>query len=415
VLKLTGRGKRSALLDTEGPSDFCRLETVDIPHPILEDTVGTDSVDADRDASFLRGKERVPVRRRSRSRFAWKGRWLQVAMGSLSLLALGAVFAAVWQIKRVVERDPRLVLASRRDIQVTGNRVVSARQASAFFAPDIGRSIFHVPLARRRAQLEGIPWVRSATVMRVWPDRLRVAIVERTPIAFARVGNSVRLVDADGVLLDLPNAVAQKYSFPVITGIYPSDPASSRAARMQMYREFLHALDAGGEPVSATVSEVDLSDPEDIRAVFTGGARNPTVHLGDTEYLARYRAYRKHLSEWLQEYPQLRSVDMRYGRQIVLDTGTQPNADSASATNAGSPLAGLASGNQGNKSKSVGDSAAAGPTAPSRAEHVPVGAARKTGAHRRHSRVRHGRRTHRNLPAHGNAVRGTGARAGSSA
>ncbi|MGH9617524.1 MAG: hypothetical protein ACRD28_12350, partial [Acidobacteriaceae bacterium] len=35
-----------------------------------------------------------------------------------------------------------------------------------------------------------------------------------------------------------------------------------------------------------------------------------------------YQAYQAHLSEWLQQYPHLRSVDMRYGRQVVLDTGS---------------------------------------------------------------------------------------------
>ncbi len=95
-----------------------------------------------------------------------------------------------------------------------------------------------------------------------------------------------------------------------------------------MYRQFIHALDAGGENVSAMLSEVDLSDPEDVRAVFEGGAHPPLVHFGVSDFLPRYRAYRAHLAEWVQQYPKLRSVDMRYGRQVVLDTGVQPSAAS---------------------------------------------------------------------------------------
>jgi len=53
---------------------------------------------------------------------------------------------------------------------------------------DIGRNIFFVPLAQRQQQLEQIPWVESASVMRFVPNRLRIEIHERTPVAFARIG-----------------------------------------------------------------------------------------------------------------------------------------------------------------------------------------------------------------------------------
>jgi len=140
----------------------------------------------------------------------------------------------------------------------------------------------------------------------------------------------VRLVDDEGVLLDLPNAAAQHYSFPVLDGISAADPLSIRAARIEMYRQFVQALDAQGGHVSATLSEVDLSDPEDMRAIFLGGAHQPLVHFGDSDFLPRYQAFQAHLAGWLQQYPQLRSVDMRYGKQVVLDTGTVPTGPTPS-------------------------------------------------------------------------------------
>ena len=68
---------------------------------------------------------------------------------------------------------------------------------------DIGRNIFFVPLTQQKAQLEQIPWVESASVMRFVPNRLKVEIHERTPVAFARVGPRIDLDrcrrHADGV------------------------------------------------------------------------------------------------------------------------------------------------------------------------------------------------------------------------
>ena len=121
--------------------------------------------------------------------------------------------------------------------------------------------------------------MRSATVMRLWPNQIRVNLVERTPVAFALDGNTVRLVDDQGILLDLPDAASQHYSFPVLTGITSADPLPIRAARIAMYLQFIHALDAQGGRISSTLSQVDLSDPEDVRAIFLGAVRSASGAL----------------------------------------------------------------------------------------------------------------------------------------
>jgi hypothetical protein len=62
------------------------------------------------------------------------------------------------------------------------------------FAEDSGKSVFDIPLAERRRHLLAVDWVREASVMRVWPDRIRIDIVERVPVAFASlpIGGSAR-------------------------------------------------------------------------------------------------------------------------------------------------------------------------------------------------------------------------------
>ncbi len=56
------------------------------------------------------------------------------------------------------------------------------------FSADMGRSVVRVPLAERREALESLPWVEQAHVQRVLPNRIRVEITERTPVAFLRTG-----------------------------------------------------------------------------------------------------------------------------------------------------------------------------------------------------------------------------------
>jgi cell division protein FtsQ len=201
-----------------------------------------------------------------------------------------------------------------------GNSEVSRPELLAIFGEDIGRNIFFVPLEDRRKQMEALPWIAHATVMRLMPDQLRIAVTERTPVAFVHNGSRAGLVDGEGVLLDMPPKAAEKhYSFPVITGINESEPLSTRAARMKIYERFVHDLDATGEHVSSKLSEVDLSDPEDVRAVIADGDRSLLIHFGDENFLERYHGYQAHLAEWRQQYPRLAAVDARYDTQFVLE------------------------------------------------------------------------------------------------
>jgi len=184
---------------------------------------------------------------------------------------------------------------------------------------DIGRNIFFIPLAERKAQLEQIPWVESASVMRFVPNHLKIEIKERTPVAFARVGSRISLVDAGGVLMDLPATGKRKYSFPVILGASSGEPLSTRAARMKIYNEVVRELDSSGGRYSQDLSEVDLSDPDDVKVVANDPQGAVLVHLGSSNYLERYKVYVSHVQEWRQQFDKLESVDLRYDRQIIVN------------------------------------------------------------------------------------------------
>ncbi|MGA8739923.1 MAG: FtsQ-type POTRA domain-containing protein, partial [Terracidiphilus sp.] len=188
------------------------------------------------------------------------------------------------------------------------------------FGEDIGRNIFFVPLAERRKQLEQIPWIEHATVMRLLPDQIRISVVERKPIAFLRQGSQVGLVDANGVLLTEPPAMMAQhhYSFPVVTGIDDRDPIASRRVRMEVYQHLVSELDSNGQHLSDQISEIDLSDPEDARVLMPEQGADILAHFGADHFLERYQRYKVHIAEWRQQYPKLAEVDLRYEQQVVL-------------------------------------------------------------------------------------------------
>ena len=276
------------------------------------------------------GSEESPyVPKREMHGWTWRrlprttGGW--VLWGSAVFLALGLVASAAYTVRYYLLHDDRFVVTTSSDIQIVGNEHLTRAQVLSVFGADLERNIFKVPLADRRADLERLPWVQHATVMRLLPHEIRVSITERTPVAFVRQGPQIGLVDAGGVLLDMPEQSAgdPKYSFPVLTGLNADDPLSTRAARMEIYHRFMTELDAGspknGQKLTETLSEVDVSNPEDLKALIASDGTDVLVHFGDEDFLTRYSSFELHLPEWRQQYPKLASADMRYADQIVLE------------------------------------------------------------------------------------------------
>ena len=291
------------------------------PDGALDDARMLD-LDVEQESPFLRGQKRVSVRRGSLPKKAATGlTW--------GILALGVVFlsaAAIAALYHYGEHSWRFRVESSDDIEVAGLQNVTRYQIMEVMGGDIGRNIFFVPLTDRKAALEKIPWVESASVMRFVPNRLRIEIHERKPVAFARVGSKILLIDPVGTLMDLPAAGKKKYSFPVILGMNPGEPASTRAARMKIYNDLVSQLDAGGAHYSQDLSEVDLSDAEDVKVVASDPQGEVLVHLGSSNYLERYKVYVSHVREWRQQFDKLESVDLRYDRQIIVNPDLQGTA-----------------------------------------------------------------------------------------
>jgi cell division protein FtsQ len=270
-------------------------------------------LDAEKESPFLRAQKRVPARRgplpkKTATRLLW-------AIAAIVVAAICAIGAAA--LYRYGEQSWRFRLQSSDDIEMAGLTNVTRAQIMEVMGGDIGRNVFYISLDQRQKQLEQIPWMESASVMRFAPNRIRIQIQERTPVAFAQVGSKIQLIDSSGVLMDL--STKKKYSFPVIIGMNSGGPLSTRAPRMKIYNELVRQLDSGGAHYSQDLSEVDLSDPEDVKVTTNDPDGEVLVHLGSGNYLDRFKIYVAHLREWRQQFAKLESVDLRYDRQIVVN------------------------------------------------------------------------------------------------
>jgi cell division protein FtsQ len=287
-------------------------------HDLEMDDARLIDLDVDEESPFLRGQKRVSARRSSIPKKT-ANHLLWAAIAAMGMCCAGLLMAGLY---RYGEKSWRFRVNSSDDIEITGTANVTRAQIMEVMGADIGRNIFFVPLAQQKAQLEQIPWVAAASVMRFVPNQLEVEIQERTPVAFARVGPRIFLIDAGGTLMELPRM--HKYSFPVILGMNPGEPLSTRAPRMKAYDEMVRELDADGAHYSQELSEVDLTDLDDVKVRVNDPAGDVLVHLGSADYLNRYKIYVGHVKEWRQQFQKLESVDLRYDNQIIVNPDMPP-------------------------------------------------------------------------------------------
>jgi len=305
-------------------------------HDLEMDDARLVDLDVDEESPFLRAQKRVSARRSALPKKTANGLlWAAVAAGVVCMAGLAAA-----GLYHYGERSWRFRVESSDNIEVAGMQNVTKVQIMEVMGADIGRNIFFIPLAQQKAQLEQIPWVESASVMRFVPNRLRVEIHERIPVAFARVGPRMSLIDAGGTLMEL--TPKHKYSFPVILGMNPGEPLSTRAPRMKAYAEMVRELDAGGARYSQDLSEVDLSDLEDVKVRVNDPAGDVLVHLGSSDYLRRYKIYVTHAQGWRQQFQKLESVDLRYDNQIIVNPEIQRTAKQAALSPAAAKAAAAA-------------------------------------------------------------------------
>jgi cell division protein FtsQ len=87
------------------------------------------------------------------------------------------------------------------EISLTGHHNTLDSDIFSALDPEQSQSVVHFDVAKARARIEALPWIKMANVQRILPDQLRVEVVERSPAAVWLDGDREGLVDRTGRLL----------------------------------------------------------------------------------------------------------------------------------------------------------------------------------------------------------------------
>ncbi|MFZ0522689.1 MAG: FtsQ-type POTRA domain-containing protein [Candidatus Acidiferrales bacterium] len=292
---------------------------------------------ADEEPKYLRRQKPLEIKRRKFGKKAWKT-YLRVMFGTA--VAAGGVGVA-YMVGHFLLASQEMALIHPEQIQISQNHYVTPASVRELFRVDRGHSVLRIPLSERRRQIETLPWVEQASVLRALPNTIKVEITERTPIAFLRDGSDLALIDVHGVILDRP--LKGNFHFPVVTGMSSEMPIEDRELRMQLFASFAQQVEAARGGAMDQVSEVDLTEAKDLRATITGlqgggssvaNAANGNaagagewsnadapilIHFGDSDFEDKFLTVLKDVGRWRAEVGNVESVDLRFNGEAVVN------------------------------------------------------------------------------------------------
>jgi len=248
-----------------------------------------------------------------------------LAAGSAALAAALLLAAlAVW-----VARQPAFAL---RQVSVEGEVTrVGEPALRAALAPHLATTLFTVDLAASRAAVETVPWVRRAVVRRVWPDGLRVSLVEHRAVAlWAGDDGDDRLVNSHGEVFEANLGDVEDEPLPRFAG-----PEGSAERLLALHGRLAPVL----APLGVRVDALQLSERGSWRARLDSGA---TLELGRGEPpdeaaapLARAERFARTVAEVAAHYQRrLLHADLRHpdGYAVRFEGITTTAAAPAAAT-----------------------------------------------------------------------------------
>ncbi len=188
---------------------------------------------------------------------------------------------------------------------------VAAAEVAAVVAPEVTDGFFGADLGTIKQAVVALPWVRDASVRRVWPDALHITVYEQQPVA--RWGDEGLLNDAGELFL--PAASAQAGGLPQLEG-----PPRSSQQVMAQYRR----LEAQVAPLGLGIERLVMDPRRSLRLTLDNGITLVLGRRDAEQQIARFAQY------WpgviAARAAEIAEVDLRYPAGFAVKWQQMPAA-----------------------------------------------------------------------------------------
>lgn len=162
--------------------------------------------------------------------------------------AVIAVVAGCWMLY-----SSSLFSVSR--IEVEGTKNLSVDRVRALARVPARATLLRFPADAVGERVEADPWVASVTVTRLFPDGMRIRVVEREPVVMVDAGATFWLVDRTGMIIAQRSA-EQTGTYIVVRDVPGLDPKAGRRTASEPLLNAVNVLTGLSEAIVAQVKSV---------------------------------------------------------------------------------------------------------------------------------------------------------------
>ncbi|KTC66428.1 cell division protein FtsQ (plasmid) [Legionella adelaidensis] len=179
---------------------------------------------------------------------------------------------------------------------------ISRKQLEEILSNYTSSSFFTISTSQLKKDLNTLDWTESVDVERIWPDAIKITVVEKVPVA---VWNDA-LMTAEGGLFS-QGKTNQSYNLPRLNG-----PEQQQKDVLQIYQKLSKLLAIYG----LQAASLELRENQAWELILSNGIQ---IHLGKRDLEERLQRFCKAYPLVFADKPeQLGGVDLRYARGMAV-------------------------------------------------------------------------------------------------
>jgi cell division protein FtsQ len=241
-----------------------------------------------------------------------KQRIVQVIGAILALLVVTGLISArdyIWEGGVTAFKFVQGEFASAgfgiRSIEITGQKLTADADIITLLTVGTGNSTLTFDAQKAQARVEWLRAVKSATVRKIYPNRIIVSIVEKEPVARWRIGSTTWLIDERGEKIGTD--IASYTELPLVIGHAAADDAVPMIRLLGRHGQLADGLAA-------------LSRIGDRRwdLIYRNGLRIQLPETGVAQALDRLDAYQRDYALLDRDVTE---IDLRVAGMVTLKPG----------------------------------------------------------------------------------------------
>jgi|GEM_PF-2459098 len=277
-------------------------------------------------------RQRPMAQRKGQARYAraprsWQGvkqtLWTTLAVTAVASFLAGFSYLMIWTYQQVVHL-PYFQIQDVAVIQVEGEARLNVETVTALTGLKRGASLLEINPAKLEEALRRHPWIQTARVERLWPDRLRISLVEYQPLAIVQLDN-LYFISTSGALFKALEP-ADQHDLPIITGLRPEHFAvgdGQPAPLVNKVLELCQFLKNSGPPFNfENIAEIHV-DSERGLLIYPNNLK-VAVDLGFHGYAQKFANLQRVLPllHHHGHLPRLEKINLNYPQKVLVSLKT---------------------------------------------------------------------------------------------